>query len=509
VIKKLLHSTSLKANIIANFVGTGWSALFSILFVPVYLKYIGAEGYGLIGIFTSLQIVLSLLDSGLSTTLNKEVARLSVLQGMEQKMLNVVKTLGSIYWLVALTAGLIAMALSPVLAKYWVQPQGLSVQTVMYAFLLLSLSLVFQFPTGFYTGGLLGLQRQVVLNLIRVVFATLRAVGAVVVLMFVSKTILAFFTWTLIISVLQAFVYKYSLWYYLPKANAKTVFDKQELKNIWRFAAGMTAISLTGILLTQTDKIVLSKILSLEEFGYYVFAFTLGSISYMIINPIYQSYFPRFVVLVTEGKADELKRVYHQACQMVTLLILPFALFLAFFSKEILLIWTNNSVTVDHTWQITSVISLAVAIHCLMFMPYLLCLSNNQTKLALYINITILIILIPSIIYAATHFGGLGGAVCWLSINIIYLLVNPALVHRLFLKGETFNWYWKDTIRPILGCIGILILSRLLLSEYHFGIPITVFLLALTGILAFAATLFSSGNLKAVVLEGLNKQFGN
>ena len=54
MIKKLVSTTSLKANIIANFVGNGWSALISIIFIPQYLKYIGAEGYGLIGIFASL-----------------------------------------------------------------------------------------------------------------------------------------------------------------------------------------------------------------------------------------------------------------------------------------------------------------------------------------------------------------------------------------------------------------------------------------------------------------------
>ena len=73
MIKTLFKTTSLKSNIIANFVGNGWGAIISIIFVPIYLKYIGAEGYGLIGIFASLQVVLSLLDSGLSTTLNKEI----------------------------------------------------------------------------------------------------------------------------------------------------------------------------------------------------------------------------------------------------------------------------------------------------------------------------------------------------------------------------------------------------------------------------------------------------
>ena len=46
------------------------------VFVPVYISYLGIEAYGLIGLFATLQAWLSLLDLGLSPTLNREMARL-------------------------------------------------------------------------------------------------------------------------------------------------------------------------------------------------------------------------------------------------------------------------------------------------------------------------------------------------------------------------------------------------------------------------------------------------
>ena len=507
MIKKLLNTTSLKANIAANLFGNGCTALISILFIPLYLKYIGPEGYGLIGIFASLQVVLSLLDTGLSTTLNKEIARLGVLPNTQLQMRNLVKTLGSVYWLIAFIAGIIALCISPLIAQHWVHPKDLSVQTITSAFILLSVSIVFQFPSGFYSGGLLGLQRQVILNVLRVLFATLKSVGALVVLIFVSKSVVAFFSWTLFISILQAFTYKYCLWFYLPKVNIKPVFDKQELKRIWRFAAGMTAIGLTGILLTQVDKIILSKILPLEEFGYYTFAFTVGSIMYMIVGPISQSYFPKFSTLLSQNKIAELNKLYHQSCQMVTLLVIPFAIFLSLFSKEILFLWTHNSTTVESTWRITSVVALAVAIHCLMYMPYMLCLANSHTKLAFYTNIIILIFLIPGTIFSAMHFGGLGGATCWLIITIIYFFINPVMIHRLFLKGEAFNWYWNDTVKPIIVCLLILITARIFLYRNHFDTFTTVILLVFSGFIGFIATLISSKELKKNLYQKLILQF--
>lgn len=496
MLSKIINTTSLKVNIAANFVGNAWSALISILFVPLYLNYIGAEGYGLIGIFASLQVVLSLLDTGLSTTLNKELARLNVLPGMEQKMRNLVKTLGSIYWIIAMLAGLIAIALSPLIARYWVKPIELTIQTVTNAFILLGIAIIFQFPTGFYSGGLLGLQRQVILNILRIFFATLRSVGALVVLIFISDSILTFFGWTLLVSILQAFAFKFFLWRYLPKTTAKAVFDKDELKSIWRFAAGMTAIGITGVLLMQVDKIVLSKILTLDQFGYYTLAFTIGSVIYMIVSPVSQSYFPKFSALVAQKNTAELKRIYHQSCQLVTLLVLPFALFTAFFSKEILLLWTQNEVTVNNTSLITSIVAVAIAMHCLMFMPYMLSLSNNNTKLALYTNIIILVILIPGTIFSSLYFGGVGGAVCWLCVTSIYLIVNPVLVHNLFLKGETFNWYWNDTFKPVIGCLIILTAARLLIWNHKFAQPEIIGLLIVSGSLAFVSTLLSTTALR-------------
>ena len=66
-----------KVNIISNFAGKFVTAVLSIVFVPIYLRYLSVELYGIIGFFTSIQAFLLLLDGGISPTLNREAARLS------------------------------------------------------------------------------------------------------------------------------------------------------------------------------------------------------------------------------------------------------------------------------------------------------------------------------------------------------------------------------------------------------------------------------------------------
>lgn len=42
-------------------------------FIPRYIKYPGIEAYGLIGLFALLQAWLSLLDTGMTPTLGREL----------------------------------------------------------------------------------------------------------------------------------------------------------------------------------------------------------------------------------------------------------------------------------------------------------------------------------------------------------------------------------------------------------------------------------------------------
>ncbi|MBS1199036.1 MAG: polysaccharide biosynthesis protein, partial [Proteobacteria bacterium] len=41
----------LRRNLIANYLGQGWAAIMGMAFVPLYIKYLGVESYGLIGLF--------------------------------------------------------------------------------------------------------------------------------------------------------------------------------------------------------------------------------------------------------------------------------------------------------------------------------------------------------------------------------------------------------------------------------------------------------------------------
>ena len=135
----------------------------------------------------------------------------------------------------------------------------------------------------------------------------------------------------------------------LPLGENKAVFQKQLLKGIWRFAAGMSGISILAVILTQLDKIILSKMLSLEMFGYYTLASVVAMSLSRLFTPVFLSIYPRFTQLVSINDQEGLKRLYHKSCQFMSVLILPVAIVIAFFSYEIILLWTQNPITAENT----------------------------------------------------------------------------------------------------------------------------------------------------------------
>ena len=68
---------SLRRNVLANYAGQAWTGVMGIAFIPIYIRILGIEAYGLIGIFAILQGAMALLDTGMTSTFNREMARYS------------------------------------------------------------------------------------------------------------------------------------------------------------------------------------------------------------------------------------------------------------------------------------------------------------------------------------------------------------------------------------------------------------------------------------------------
>lgn len=444
---------SLKKNVLANYLGQAWTALMGLVFVPVYIKYLGVEAYGLIGVFTLLQAWLTLLDMGMTPTLSREMARHTAGAHSAQSIRDLLRTMEFICVGIAIVLGVGIWLCAPWLSSHWLQSEKLPPEELAQAISVMGLVIALRFIEGLYRGAIVGLQQQVWLNVAGATLATLRSIGAVLVLILVAANIDLFFLWQGVVSVITIVVFITATYHHLPLSTHAAQFSLPQLKAIWRFASGMMAITLLSLLLTQVDKIILSRLLNLEMFGYYTLAATVAATLNHLIMPVTQAYYPRFTELVTQGDMLGLIKSYHQSAQLISVLIIPATFIMIFFGKNLLLLWTGNALLTENVAPLLTLLALGTMLNGFMHIPYMLTLAYGWTRFGVYLNIIAVLLLVPSVIWATVHYGAMGSAWIWVTLNMGYVLISTHFLYRRLLVTEKWRWYGKDLCLPIVGSV--------------------------------------------------------
>jgi O-antigen/teichoic acid export membrane protein len=494
-----------RQNIIATFSAKAWTALVSLAFIPIYIGFLGIEAYGLVGVYLSLTALASVFDFGLGATLSRELAKLSAHMTKALEMRHLVRTLEIVYWTLALLIAVVIILSASSLANYWVNTVELSRETVYEAAAIMGVAIALQFPFFLYSGGLMGLQQHVLLSQIAISTATVRSVGAALVLWLVEPTIQAFFLWQILISIIQTAICGGALWFRLPKAIGPGRFNKNIFRGVWRFAAGMTGISMLSVVLMQTDKLILSKMLSLEIFGYYTLAAVVAGGLYVFYGAVFSALFPRLSQLVAAGDEDEIVRLYHKTSQILAAGILPIAIVVALFSKEILLLWTRDPIIAERTHSILSLLVVGNALGGLMNPPFALQLAHGWTRLALIQNAVAIVILVPLIFVLTNYYGAEGAASVWLLLNAGYVVIGIQFMHVKLIRNEKLRWYIEDLLVPALGPLGVgLIAYWLFPVEMSDAISVAVLIL-ITALALLTATL-SGKHTRRLLLHALDER---
>lgn len=479
--------SQIRKNIVANYAGSFWTALMGVIFIPLYIKFMGIESYALVGVFASLLALFSILDMGLSATMTREMARLSALDTTGRDTRGMARTLEVIYWSVALLLGLAMIALSGPIADHWVKPDHLQAAVVKQALMITGGVVALRWPASFYLGGLCGLDRQPLLNLIQCACATLRGLGSVAVLWLISPTIQAYFSCQIIISAVETSCLAAALWWSLPGRGTGATFAMAHLKHVWRFSAGMTGISVVVLLLTQTDKIILSKMLPLELFGYYTLAWTVTSTLIRIILPIDFAVYPTLTRLVAEKNDQQLRNLYHKSCQMQIVLLVPAALVLILFGDAVLTVWSNDPAIVHNSGPILSILAIGTCLNGFMRVPYQAQLAYGWTSLAFYQNLVSVIVLVPLMVLFTWAYQGIGAAWVWVILNAGYFFIAIHIMHRRILSDAKWDWYRYDVGLPAAMAFAVAFAGKTMMPSGLLPLSLALYVSTVGGLSFLAA----------------------
>ncbi len=477
----------LARNFMAGLTSSIWSMLVTLATVPVYIHFLGVEAYGLIGFFAFSQGILQLLDMGLAPTINREVARCRSLGDLGAAA-ELMRTLAVIYWITGLLILLCFSLAAPYIASSWLNAEGLSVASVTSSAVLIGVVIACRWPLGLYQGALIGAERMVVVSVINVVMNSTAAVGAVLILAFFSATIQAFFAWQAAIGLVYSIIMSYAAWNVIGRSGRKG-FSWQKLKEVWGFSAGMTLVAVSAILLMQIDKAVLTKLLSLEEFGQYMLAVLISSGLYVLLRPLFNIIYPRMSALVASGKTTELVELYTLGTRVLCAALFPLAAAVAMFSSEVVQLWTQDAVLAQNVAPLVSLLLIGTALNGAMHFPYALQLASGLTRLPLLINGILIGFFLPMTILLTLNYGAVGGAASWALLNALYLLLGTWLTHRKLLRAQGMKWLTRDVLFPLLASVLIVMGGGSLVQAMAFSYLVNLAFAAVLAVSAFLVIL--------------------
>jgi O-antigen/teichoic acid export membrane protein len=493
-----------KRTIAANLAGKLWSGLANFIFVPFYIRYLGIEAYGLVGFFASMMAIFALLDMGTSTALSRQLATFAVAPQGSGRAATLVRSLEYVYLLVALLLGAGAFLAAPWLAHTWLKPVGLGMPATITALRLMAVVAALRWPVALYTAALVGLQRQVVLSVLTTTVITMQGLGAVVVLQVVSPTIQTFFTWQIAIAAVQLCMFPVVVWRNLGSAAAEARFSAESLRQIIPFAAGVAGITATSVLLTQADKVILSKYLPLQDFGYYTLAWSIANVLSLVSMAFYTGMLPSLSQLADPVQERELSRLYHRGCQLLAVLTVPAALTVAFFSEPLLKLYVRSADIAARTHGLLSVLVIGNLLLTMMVLPLALQLASGWTKLSLYKNVAAVILFVPAMSVVVPRFGAMGAAWLWLGLTAGYFLIEIPIMHRRLLPTEKWDWYCADVGVPFAISGAIIGAARWLLADVRSD----VLFLGVAAAAAAVATLLSVAATPQLRADVLRSVFG-
>lgn len=481
-------SSQLTRNVGANAIAVGWNGLLIVAVTPWYISILGMEGYGLVGFWLLLQVVVSLCDLGLGATLVRDFASAEGAPDGRERRRDLLRTLERVYWPLAGLLAVLLFGCSNWLATAWLKTRVLPPDDVARSIQLMAFALGLQFPGALYSSGLAGLQSQGRLAVIQMAASALRYGGGLATLMWRPDPP-SYFLVQALVSGAQTAVTRVTLSRMLTTSGGTGPSYRPDLlRAAWRFSAGMAFTSVAAVLLANVDRLFLSALLPAEELGRYTVAWAATGLLQLGIQPFYRAYFPRFAELIATGAKDTLRAEYYQGCRFVARMIIPAALVAWAFAPQLFEAWIGQA---DGT-TVTVFRLLLVGVACagLMWLPAGLQQAHGWTRLHAVMIAGPLAVGIASLWWTIGRWGAAGATSVWVLHGVSDLTLGLWLMHRRLLPGEFGEW-WRTVVIPPVLCSAPIVAASWFVMPLGLGRWSMAAWLAVTGLAAAASPLLS------------------
>ena len=362
-------------NIGSGLIAQVWSGALGIMVLPILVRGLGAERYGLLALSLSVIGFAAIADLGVGRAASKYLAEDYERNETSRTQQHISNALTICAVMGAVGTGFLALATPVLVDRVLKVPPPLTTEARL-VLRATSLGLLPVLLRITFDGALAGHHRITDLSVGNMLANTLKAglsVGAVL----TGRSIVGVVMANVCVSYLHALgLWLYTRQYFAGRVKIRLGWNLKIARELVRLGLVSTAASfIASILLLYFDRFVIGVFLPLAALGYYSTAFDVTSKQCYISSPIGQAFFPVFSGKSTAGSA-EFEKHYLHATKLQAVGLTGLAAMLIVLGRPLLTYWISPDIAF-HSATVMAVLTVGMLLSSYATLPYIAIIAGS------------------------------------------------------------------------------------------------------------------------------------
>ncbi len=399
---------SIKKKFIYNFISSILPIIFGIFIIPILIKNIGIERFGMLTIAWMIIGYFGLLDMGLGRSLTQKVASRIGASNLNNLRFLIFIIILILFFIGILTASMIYFFSETLIVNIFNISSEYHDETIV-GMVWLSLSIPFVLISTGLLGVLEGQQDFVKVAFVRAPLGILMMLFPLIIVQFTNSLqwiLCSLFFVRLLVSVLLIILVSISTRTYVGNK-----IDIKELTSIFKFGGWVFISNLISPIMVYFDRFYIASILSVSVVAYYTTPFDvlikILVIPYALVSVMFSTFSTHW-----SCNNDLVEKYFKKSLLAIIIVMFPIILIAYLFAFEAMSLWLGDSFAIQ-SYEILRVLSVGIFFNALGMIPFAFIQSIGKPDLTAKIHLIELPVYVLLIYVFIKQYGLIGAAYAW------------------------------------------------------------------------------------------------
>ena len=353
-------------NTVLNFIGQIIPLLCGVVAIPVTIKTLGIDAFGILSLAWLILGYFNIFDLGLSRSITKYVSD-CLGKGETQTIPKIVWTSIGTQLIIGLIVTGLCVIFIPFFINHFFKIPADLIKEATLTFYIIAVALPVVLLSIGFKGVLEASQRFDLVNWIKIPSNSLFFIVPAVfgLLGYRLSGIVLLLSSIKIISMIGYIIFCFKVF---PNLKTSVTFEIKVLKNIISFGSWVTVTAVLTSVLLYVERFFIASLLSVRMLSYYSVPYEVLSRLNIFPYSMALALFPAFSHYSAKGTAN-LEEMFLRPIKYLFILMLPIVIFLFIFSKEILIYWLGSSFA-ENGNTVFQLLVFALFLNSLAFIPF-------------------------------------------------------------------------------------------------------------------------------------------